>query len=244
MLNVMRKSALLGAMCLVAIFGAGVEAKKPEQIILTAESETALIIIKSDMWQPAPSMKSAYKLLLSAYDPQEAKLLGGVLSGGAIFEAQKKKFFDGYLMAPIKPGKWVFQSYSQQDKWALCFNAKTWQFDVKPGEVIYLGEFDAASHREQLTISAVSTGKVSISGYGFADFFDLPDPPKFKNVDEQQLANLKTALNVHAPQITAPIRAVEYSPAHFGTGSTLFAERKCGGYFSESGNKKKKEKTK
>lgn len=236
-------TAMLGLSLCLAVGTKGADAKKPEETILTAESETALIVMKSEMWQPAPSMKSAYKLLLSAYDPQEAKLLGGPFAGGALFEAQKKKFFGGYLMASIKPGRWVFQSYSQQDKWALCFNAKTWQFDVKPGEVVYLGEFDAAAHRNQLTMQAVSSGQVSISGYGFADFFDLPDAPQFKPIDEKQLADMKAALTSYASKVTAPVRAVEYSPAQFGTGSTLFAERKCGGYFSTSANKKKKDKS-
>ena len=234
------KASMIGSAIIVASWAMAANAKKLDQTVLTPTSETALVVMKSDMWEPAPSMKSAYKLLLSSYDPKEAKLMGG----GALFEAQKKKFFDGYLLATIKPGRYIFQSYTMQDNWALCFNAKTMQFDVKAGEVVFLGQFDAKAHREQLTMQTISSGKAVISGYGFADFFDLPDAPFFKTIDDAQLVDVKAALARHAALVTAPVRGAEYSPAQFGTGSTLFAERKCGGYFSASANKKKQDKPK
>ena len=222
----------------VAAVPGWVGAKPAKDQVLTATSETAMIVVKSDFWQPAPSMHSAYKLVFSAYNPVEEKLIGGPFAGGALIEAQKKKFVEGYLMVPIKAGHWVYVSYQQQDKWALCFNAASWQFDVKPGEVIYLGEFDAPAHRQQLTERAILSGKTSISGYGFADFFDLPDGPKLKVIDEPQLADVRAMLTRNAPLITAPVHAAVYSAARFGTGSTLFAERKCGGYFATGAKKK------
>ena len=227
------------------VFGAaaalpgGAGAKAPDKQVLTPQSEDALVVIKTDFWQPAPSMKSAFKIALSRFDPAERKLMGGPFSG-VLIEAQRKNFADGYLIKPIKPGRWVFQSYSQQDKWALCFNASSWQFDVKPGEVVYLGEFDALSHRDQLTEQAMRSGKVMISGYGFADFFDLPEGPRLKPIDETQLDAVRSAIARHAPQVTAPVRAADYSPAQFGTGSTLFADRRCGGYFTTKAKTKGK----
>jgi hypothetical protein len=231
--------AAISAMALTAVaMPTGAVAKPAKEQVLTAASETAMLVIKSDFWQPAPSMHSAYKIAFSTYDPVEAKMLGAPFAGGALIEAQKKKFVEGYLIVPIKAGHWVYVSYQQQDKWALCFNAASWQFDVKPGEVVYLGEFDAQSHRRQLTEQAILHGKTSISGYGFADFFDLPEGPKLKPVDDAQLADVRAMLARNAPQITAPVRAAAYSPAKFGTGSTLFAERRCGGYFTTGAKKK------
>lgn len=233
----LRKLTIVLALC--AAFPAGAaQAKAPEELVLTPYSATALVVIKSDWWQPAPSMQSAYKLLLSAYEPTEEKLLGGPFAGGAVFEAKRKNFADGYLIVPIKPGRWVFQSYSQQDKWALCFNAASWQFEIRPGEVVYLGELDAVRHHQDLLEKAVSSGRVAISGYGFADFFDLPQGPHLAPVDATQLDAVRALLARRTPQITAPVRAAEYSPAKFGTGSTLFAERRCGGYFTTGARRK------
>lgn len=155
------------------------------------------------------------------------------------WKPSKKNFVDGYLMVPIKPGQWVIQSYLQQDKWALCFNSVSVQFEVKPGEVLYLGRFDALFHRQQLTEQAISSGRTTIRGYGFADFFDLPDGPRFSAIDDSEMAAVRAMLARQAPGITAPVHSVAFSPASFGTGSTLFAERKCGGYFNTSAKSKK-----
>lgn len=218
---------------------AWVAAKSPTEQVLTATSPTAMIIIKTDFWQPAPSLKSAFKIGLSVYDPVAGRLVGGPY-GGALIESQKKKFVDGYLMLPIRPGRWTFVNFQEQDHWALCFNAASVQFEVKPGEVVYLGEFDAQGHREQLTEKVVSSGKVSISGSSFADYFDLPEGPKLKPISETDLNDVRAMLTRNAPQISAPVRAADYTEAKFGTGSTLFGQRRCGGYFAK-GIKKKKE---
>ncbi len=214
-------------------------AKEPRQIILTPESSGALIVLKADAWEPAPSMQSAFKLVFSTYADADAKLTSNMFNGNALIEAKKKNFLNGYLIAAIKPGRWVIQSYSQQDKWALCFNASSLQFDVKPGEIIYLGKFDSIFHRRQLTLEATRSGRISISGYGFADFFDLPNGPRFEAIEESEIADLKSTLAHQTPGITAPVHSVMFRPASFGTGSTLFAERKCGGYFNTSANSKK-----
>lgn len=236
-----KKPALLVA---VAMFGCNLlcgiaNAKAPEQIILTPQSPAALIVLKTDWWQPAPSMLSAFKLVLSTYAEGDEKLTSNMFSGNALVEAKQKNFVEGYLIAAIKPGRWIIQSYSQQDKWALCFNGSSLQFEVKPGEVLYLGKFDALFHRRQLTIEAVESGRISISGYGFADFFDLPNGPRFESIDESEMTAVKAMLTHRAPGITAPVNSVTFSPASFGTGSTLFAERKCGGYFNTSAKSKK-----
>jgi hypothetical protein len=201
-------------------------------------ANTATVVIKTEWWEPAPSMKSAYRLLLSGYDPASEKLLGKPFGGSVEFAVQKKKLIDGYMVQRIKPGRWVFQSYSQQDKWALCFNAKSLQFEVKAGQVIYLGELDAVREREELTIEAMRSGKGSISGYGFADFFDLSEGPHLKPVDEAQLAAVTAVLQRSGTSTSGGVVAAEYSPARFGTGSTLFAERRCGGYFTKGAQKR------
>lgn len=199
--------------------------------------DTAIVVIKTEWWQPALSMKSAYRLILSGYDPVSEKLLGKPFGGSVEFAAQKKKLVEGYLIERIKPGRWVFQSYSQQDKWALCFNARSLQFEVKAGQTLYLGEFDAIRERDELTIEAMRSGKGILTGYGFADFFDLSEGPRLRPIDDAQLAAVKDVLQRNGTTVSGGVVAAEYSPAKFGTGSTLFAERRCGGYFVKGAQK-------
>lgn len=220
-------------------------AQSRDKLVLAPDSSTAMIVIKTDWWQPATEMQSAFKILLSTYDPEQAKLgsAPGFAGGGALIEVKRKKLIGGYLIMPIKPGRWVYQAYQQQDKWTLCFNAATLQFDVKPGEVVYLGEFDGFAHRDWLTRKVRTSGRGTISGYGFVDFFDLEGPPTIKPIDDAGIAAVNTMLATQAPQVSAPVRAAIYTPATFGTGSTLFAERRCGGYFVKGAKKTKKSKS-
>jgi hypothetical protein len=242
MKNAPKRLAIILALCGTSV-PATAPAKSPDKLSLNPSSKTALVIIKADWWRPALNMRSAFKLALSAYDPAEKKLLGGPFAGGAVFEAQDKNFAEGHLIAEIKPGRWTFQSYSQQDLWALCFNAASYQFEVKGGEVVYLGQLDALRHRQELGEQVVRTGKIAINGYGFADFFDLPDGPHLASIDDEQLDAVRDMLGRRARLVTAPVRAAEYSPASFGTGSTLLAQRRCGGYFTTGAKDGKKAKS-
>lgn len=225
---------------LLALLGAGsAKAQSAKDLAVTPESPTALLVLHADWWEPALNMQSAFKVALAKFDPAEERLLGLPYGDSILFEAKRKQMPDGYLIEAVKPGRWVVLSYSQQDKWALCFNAASVQFDIAPGEIVFLGRFDSLAHRRQLTELAVGSGRVSLSSSSFADFFDLPEGPRFAPVDEAQLADVRRMLAQRAPQATAPVRAVTFSPARFGTGSTLFAQRRCGGYFTTGAKKPK-----
>ena len=95
---------ILGAMTAAAM-AATAAAKGPADDIMALTPDTALVIMKSGTWQPAPSMNSAYRLTLSIYDPANEKLLGKPFGGSAEFAAQDKKFVDGYLVVRVKPGR-------------------------------------------------------------------------------------------------------------------------------------------
>jgi hypothetical protein len=224
----------------LALLGIGpAPAQSAKDLAVNPQSPTALLVLQADWWEPAPNMQSAFKLSLAKFDPVEERLLSLPYGDSVLFEAKWKQMVDGYLVEAVKPGRWVVLSYSQQDKWALCFNATSVQFDVAPGEIIFLGRFDSLAHRQQLTEKAIASGRVSLSSSSFADFFDLPEGPRFAPVDEAELTRVRRMLATRAPQATAPVRAVAFSPARFGTGSTLFAQRRCGGYFTTGAKKPK-----
>lgn len=213
-----------------------VAAKVPEKP-LDSSSPVALVVLKADWWQPAPRMQSAFKLGLAPFDPEKEAVLAGPHLGGVLLEAKPKHMPDGYMMATIKPGRWVVMSYSQQDIWALCFNANSLQFEVRPGEVLYLGRFDSLAHRRQLTEEATRSGRTSVSTASVVEFFDLTQGPLFQSVDQGQLDEVKGVLGRTAPLVTAPVRPVEFAPARFGTGSTLLAQRRCSGFLAGSAKK-------
>lgn len=227
------RSGMLPMMAAVAMLTApiGAFAQDTAKIAVTAVSKDALLIIKAPALKPAPSFKSAYKLGLSVYDPENQSMKGGPYGGKAVFEAQPKKFVNGYLMLAVKPGTWVFQDFSQQDSWALCFQDDSRQFTVSAGEVVYLGEFDARAHARDLQNIAVGTGRARTTS--FEHFFDHITPPRIAPIGEAELDAVRATLAARAPKTTAPLRAAVYSPARFGTGRDLFGmSRICGGYYT------------
>ena len=222
------KAALAGALLVAAI---PASAKDSAKIAITATSKDALIIIKAPAIPPAPTFKTAYRLGLSVYDPDTKAMKGGPWGGKAIFQAQPKKFVDGFLMLTVKPGTWVYQDFSQQDFWALCFQDSSLQFNVAAGEVVYLGEFDAVAHARDLQVTAIRTGRTSTKGV--EHFFDNIAPPRLAPISENELGKVRALLAANAPNTTAPVRAAAYTLARFGTGSDLFGlMRICGGYYT------------
>lgn len=221
-------AVLAGAMLVAALPAA---AKDSAKIAVTATSKDALIVIKAPAIPPAPTFKTAYRLGLSVYDSENKAMKGGPWGGKAIFQAQPKKFVDGYLLLTIKPGTWVYQDFSQQDFWALCFQDSSLQFDVKAGEVVYLGEFDAVTHSRDLQFTAINTGRTSTKSV--EHFFDNIAAPRLAPISEDELGKVRAMLAANAPNTTAPARAAVYSPARFGTGRDLFGmTRICGGYYT------------
>jgi hypothetical protein len=226
--NPVLAAVLTGAMLVAATPASAHDAAK---IAITATSKDALIIIKTPSLPPAPTFKTAYRLGLSVYDAENQAMKGGPWGGKATFQAQPKKFVEGYLMLTVKPGTWVYQDFSQQDFWALCFQDSSLQFDVKAGEVVYLGAFDAAAHARDLQLTAIRTGRTSTKS--IEHFFDNITAPRLAPISEGDLANVRVVLAANAPKTTAPLRAAVYSPARFGTGSDLFGmSRNCGGYYT------------
>lgn len=232
---------ILAAALAAALSAAAVpaHAQATAKIAVTPESKEALVIVRAPAMPPAPTFKTAYRLGLSVYDPEKQAMKGGPFGGKAVFQAQPKKFVDGYLLMTVKPGTWVFQDFSMQDRWALCFQDASLQFDVKAGEVVYLGDFDAQAHAIDLQRTAIMTGRTSTQG--FEHFFDGIAAPRLAPPTEADLAAVRAALAANAPKTTAPVRPATFTPARFGTGSDLFGlSRVCGGYYTGKAKPQKK----
>jgi hypothetical protein len=224
-------AAIVAATLAAALPAAPATAAKPAEIAVTPQSADAAIILKAPMLGVAPGLKTAYRLYLHTYDPHEQKMVGGAFGGGAVFEAKPKNFADGYLVVAVKPGTYAFQSFYQQDYWGLCFNGGSLAFTVKPGEVLYLGAFDALKYAAELQGLAISNHQTSTRGQA-VEYFDTVTPPALSAVDDADLAAVAAMMRSRMPNTTVAPRAALLSPARFGTGRDLFGlSRICGGYY-------------
>jgi hypothetical protein len=226
------RAALTLMLLALPLVAAPARAGKPAEIAITPASPGAVLILKAPNLPPPPTFRTAYRLSLQTYDPAGQKMVGGPFGGSALFQARPKDFVDGYLILEVKPGTYAFQSFSQQDYWALCFNGGSLQFTVRAGEVLYLGDFDAARHAMELQTLAVTTGRVSTRGSNAVHFFDTVTPPLFAPTDEAELARVAAMVKARMPKTNVAPKAAAFSPARFGTGRDLFGlQRICGGYY-------------
>lgn len=208
--------------------------QKAEKIAIGPGSEKGLVIIKAEDIPISPPYQTGYRLTLKIYDPEKQAMRGGPYGGTATFDAKPNLFYDGYLVMDVKPGTYVISEFSRQDYWALCFHDSSVQFNVAPGEAVYLGELDSVGHVRELQQKATASFRTSTTGAPI-HFFDEVTPPMLKAVGDADLAAVGRMMRARMPKTTVTPRAVVFSPARFGTGSDLFGmTRICGGYHTGS----------
>lgn len=210
-------------------------AKDVADIAITPASTDALIVFKANHVPVPPGYKTAWRMPIQTYDPAEQKMQsGGPYGGIETLAGRPKSFVDGFLVERVKPGTYAFQSFSRQDFWALCFNGDSLHFTIKPGEVVYLGEFDALSHTLELERLAVTTGRTTSRNNSPIHFFDTVSPPAFAPVDEAGLAAAAAMVKARMPKTSVSPTPARFSKARFGTGKDLFGTKRiCGGYYQK-----------
>jgi hypothetical protein len=208
-------------------------AKDVADFAIAPGSADALIVFRAPDIPRPPGYKTSWRMGMQAYDPAEQKLSAGPFGGNETLAGRPKSFVDGYLVEMVKPGTYVFRDFSRQDYWSLCFNGNSLQFTIKPGEVLYLGEFDAVKHMLELERLTVASGRTTTRGQP-VQFFDTVSPPAFAPVDEAGLAAAAAMLKARMPRTNVAPKAARFRPAKFGTGNDLFhISRICGGYYAK-----------
>jgi hypothetical protein len=230
----LKLTALRFAAALAIAAATPAAAKDVTDFAITPGSADALIVFRAPDIPRPPGYKTSWRMGLQSYDPAEQKLQAGPFGGNEMLAGRPKSFVDGYLFEMVKPGTYVFRDFSRQDLWSLCFNGASLQFTVKPGEVLYLGEFDAMKHVLELETLAVTTGRVTARSGQPVQFFDTVSPPAFAPVDEAGLAAAAAMMKARMPKTTVAPKPARFSPARFGTGHDLFhIQRICGGYYAK-----------
>ncbi len=229
-----RKRPLALVLALFLSFGSisPAMAADPARIAITPDSPKAAIIIKAESLPVPPGYQTSYRIGLQRYDYVRQSMTGGPYTGSATFQAKPKSFVDGYLILEVDPGTYAFRDLSRQDFWAVCFNADSLFFTVKPGEIVYLGEMDVRLHVRELERLAVTSGRTRSRNNEPIHFFDTVTPPTFAPVDAAGLEAVAAMVRARMPLSTVAPKTVAFGKAKFGTGHDLFGlSRICGGYY-------------
>ena len=220
------KKLLLAA--LLATAASAAASDKPAKVAVTPESKDAAVIVH------APVMSVPYVIGFSKFDPVQSSLQSNSFGGWANIDVRGDRSTDGYLVRRIKPGTYVLRDVSQQSAWGVCFHERTVQFDVKPGQVLYLGQFDGVTAVTELQRNAVTHGDMTARGSDVHLYFDGITPPTFTPVDPAELDRVKAFMASAMPKTSVAPQAVAFRPATFGTGRDLFGmQRICGGYYKK-----------
>lgn len=193
----------------------------PDRLSLPSGSPDSIILMKV---RPA---RTSYELHISSYDKTERALQISSFGGWATLDVPGGTA--EYVARKVKPGDYVVMAFAQQSQWALCFHDDSLGFQVKPGEVVYLGEFDPSQHFTQLQNNALSNRDIVASSSTLHHYFDNILPPQLTlNSSDEALA--VAYVREDMAKVFAPVRSANLEVAQFGTGSTLFGEKICWGY--------------
>jgi len=233
----------VAALFALAAASAATAEQKAEKIAVTPGSDRAAVIFRApDLPKPMGSYISSYKIAFKKYDSANQALRGGPYAGSVLMSARPSLFAGGFLVSDLSPGTYVVTEVSRQDQWALCFHDNSLQFTVKPGEVLYLGNFDAAFHIAELQRKAIDSHQLQLRGSRVAQFFDNVTPPRFTPGTTADLQAVAAMMRTAMPKTTVAPQLAQFQPARFGTGRDLFGlTRICGGYYTGKAKPKQAE---
>ncbi len=224
----MKSAALAGLVCAVLLAAAG-GARAGWSLQYTSASTTGLIAIEA--LPPKNALhEGRYQLEIAGYAPASHEL-------------------DNRIVIPVEPPEgWgldhryvVFRApagvYAIRDlrlpRGQACFNGGTMAFEVRPGQVTYLGRYEPDSDIAQFD-QAWTRGQVrpALASDDAATLFDAPRPSLRTPAQvESWRARLASFLAVHYPGVSAPIEAAEPTPAVFGVSAGLFGQQRvCHGH--------------
>ncbi|MBV9931587.1 MAG: hypothetical protein JO013_11675 [Alphaproteobacteria bacterium] len=217
----MRRVAAAAA---AAFLASAAPAANPAKIAVTPASPDAVLIVRM------PSAGVVYTLAIARYDDAQQDLAGDWI--GIPVPARNDGELE-FFAERVKPGSYVIQQVVQQGRWGVCFYAKTLEFDVKPGQAVYLGTFDAARPLRELRRHALATKQLYAGGFTVHNYFDDITPPGFAEPEDATLPDVRAFIAEQMPRTTATPVLAQYRTATFRAGRALVGpQRVCGGRYS------------
>lgn len=191
----------------------------PDKVFFAPDAVDGLVIMEV---VPTPA---TYQIEAASFDPAQSRIES---KGYVTLYASPAM---RYAVSRAKPGVYALTAVSHQTTWYDCFNGGTVAFEVKPGEVTFLGKLDA---RPALADIAVKLPGYSMNSQKFY-VLDTPRPAMTAPADMADWkGELAPFLSNTYPNVTAPAKAAELKPATFASGWSLLGQKVCYGYFNRA----------
>ena len=153
-------------------------------------------------------------------------LLGGTPLRGKFALTHNENDPKKYIVQGVRPGPYVISTFTVKYKWEGCFHKDTLSFDIKPGEVLFLGQFDPVLHTAEVLGEAAKAGQ--FKAYAAATQYMYQDnisAPRLKLPDERSLAEVRKHAAAGLPEIRGAIQPASYTRTSFNP----FTRTQCEG---------------
>jgi hypothetical protein len=194
----------------------------PGRLKLTPDvSDKAIVLLNIDP-------RSGSGLTVVAFDETRQKFSNNP-ARGVYLEAVGPAPFTAEM---VSPGTYAFKDLSRLDYWHACFHKDTRAFDVRPGEVLFLGTYDPFPDVRTIEREAAAKGEMQASLHSQHTYFDDIPPPAiaYPQGREKALADAQAFVAARMPNVKGPVHLAEYRPAHFENGKSFYGEKVCGDY--------------
>jgi hypothetical protein len=173
----------------------------PKKIKIAPGSANGMLVLQIE------PLRDAY-LSIQEFDPQSHKIKRWLVT----FDLDKTHA-NNFQVHELPPGNYIMLGLTQQHNWITCMYERSVSFEVKAGEVLFLGKFNPDPGLLQLQ-SLASKDRIAINGHRFI-YFDNILPPAIVAPSAAEIEELKRVIAEEFPLISAPIRAGEFKPDYF-----------------------------
>lgn len=173
--------------------------QKMYQTSLAPDSRKAIVLIKVE----GPKDNLLLQLLKMNSETGNTKV--SILSGAGIANFPLQSAQSDYVFTSVSPGRYFVSAFTQQSHWGLCFIKDTYFFDVKAGQVNYIGSFNTKPHKLQLLTNALRKGNLSARQSTTYYYYDDILRPSITPAKMEDVLSAKHFFNKNIPGVTAEV---------------------------------------
>lgn len=193
-------------LALTAIFLVSACASNSFNAKLTPESEKGAILVS------APMSFFPYYLQFGRIDHEANEI---VLPPARIGQMNSLSNRGGYMILQLQPGPYVLVDFVFQTGWSLCFHEESIRFDVKAGQIAYLGEFDGSSQSSQVAELARENNDTKAAferRFRYSEDIGAPllTPPDAESLEAAQVFVSENMVEASAEVVPAEITPVSW----------------------------------
>lgn len=211
----MRIASVL-ALAALALAAPALAESNPAKVRLGAESGKGAILIR------VPVQPFSYGLMFS----KDGK--SGFLSRVYIMQVKQGAQGDAWIARTLAPGRYRLDSMWQQKRWSVCLENGTFEVEVKPGRIAYVGRLDTDALLADLQRQAVAAGRTVQVGTSYYLSHNKTVVPPLGDRDE---AGTRAARSFADQEMDGSGRLVDLGAvreATFGTSKSGKAIKVCG----------------